>query len=355
MPAAHAHKSGLSEKGKQHMAHVSESKKALSTKKSGRDLTAPTIQAENEDESGDSEPGLESDSVNCSEILSGEGSESSGDDNLKRFANNSQALARSLAAEQASWTNMPENEHSDDPEIEPPSQAQPFKSQSRTHSQRSSTASSFSSIVLDELDLSDNQSIDFGQAIDVADERNLEFTINHDSGRRYVPTDSIAYRSKHAGQSSYNSKGITSDVQKSMQSRQGAKSSANKKSKRDIHRWEAEEPVWRDNVAVKVKVEDGLGDKSQLLMDIDGTIDLTTADTDDERFDDIEIVWPEKGGILSLNSQKPRMQDVLRAGISKVLIDICFDHAFPESLKQKFVGNALIDCAEALGYKDIKK
>ncbi|KAI0960714.1 hypothetical protein AcV7_000018 [Taiwanofungus camphoratus] len=117
----------------------------------------------------------------------------------------------------------------------------------------------------------------------------------------------------------------------------------------------AEEPVWRDNVAVKVKVEDGLGDKSQLLTDIDGTIDFTTADTDDERFDDIEIVWPEKGGILSLNSQKPHVQDVLRAGISKVLIDICFNHAFPESLKQKFMGNALIDCAEALGYKDIKK
>ncbi|KAI0941787.1 hypothetical protein AcW1_003584 [Taiwanofungus camphoratus] len=167
-----------------------------------------------------------------------------------------------------------------------------------------------------------------------------------------------------------------------MQSRQGAKSSANKKSKRDIHCREAEEPVWRDNVAVKVKVEDGLGDKSQLvsplslitnfistfscsshancwtscqLTDIDGTIDFTTADTDDERFDDIEIVWPEKGGILSLNSQKPHVQDVLRAGISKVLIDICFNHAFPESLKQKFMGNALIDCAEALGYKDIKK
>lgn len=91
-------------------------------------------------------------------------------------------------------------------------------------------------------------------------------------------------------------------------------------------------------------------------MDGMNTINLTSADDSggEQEDRDTEIVWPVKGGILSLNSQKPRVQNMLHSAISKILIDVHFEHAFPEALKHNNVGNALIDCADALSYQDIK-
>lgn len=81
-------------------------------------------------------------------------------------------------------------------------------------------------------------------------------------------------------------------------------------------------------------------------------IDLTT---DDNVITNTDIVYPKKDGNLLLMQQPARVQEVCCAAISKILIDICFTHAFPDSLKMTFVRAALIECANALQYTDIEK
>ncbi|KAI0922364.1 hypothetical protein AcV7_005915 [Taiwanofungus camphoratus] len=122
-----------------------------------------------------------------------------------------------------------------------------------------------------------------------------------------------------------------------------------------------EEPVWRDTT----KQEDSSsqvihkhqrehagqrGLREMLHKRPSTPIDLTVNDDDN----DIEVIYPDRNGPLSLTAQRQRVQKVLCTAIDKILAFICFNHAFPESLAlQSFTKTALMDCAHSLGFEDI--
>ncbi|KAI0944927.1 hypothetical protein AcV7_001598 [Taiwanofungus camphoratus] len=128
-----------------------------------------------------------------------------------------------------------------------------------------------------------------------------------------------------------------------------------------------EEPMWKvedDSEVQDIKPNqhsttarraEGKRNKVQVMVKLkcsNTPIDLTT---DDNVITNTDIVYPKKDGNLLLMQQPARVQEVCCAAISKILIDICFTHAFPDSLKMTFVRAVLIECANALQYTDIEK
>lgn len=62
----------------------------------------------------------------------------------------------------------------------------------------------------------------------------------------------------------------------------------------------------------------------------------------------IDIVYPTKGGDISLKSQRPLVRRALSAAIVKVKLDILFDNAYPLALKTDGACTALLACARRL-------
>lgn len=69
------------------------------------------------------------------------------------------------------------------------------------------------------------------------------------------------------------------------------------------------------------------------------------AELSDGEDDDIEIVYPSKGGDILLKSQRPLVRRALSAAIVKVKLDILFDNAYPPALKTDGACTALLACA----------
>ncbi|CDO75133.1 hypothetical protein BN946_scf185010.g58 [Trametes cinnabarina] len=69
----------------------------------------------------------------------------------------------------------------------------------------------------------------------------------------------------------------------------------------------------------------------------------------------IEIVWPSRGGKVSLKAQRPRVRAVARDAIGEILASICLKNASPEGPEKQnhFAKHALIASAGKLGFSDI--
>ena len=72
------------------------------------------------------------------------------------------------------------------------------------------------------------------------------------------------------------------------------------------------------------------------------------AEISENEDNDIEIVYPTKGGDISLKSQQPLVRRALSAAIVKVKLDILFDNAYPLALKTDGACTALLACARRL-------
>lgn len=92
----------------------------------------------------------------------------------------------------------------------------------------------------------------------------------------------------------------------------------------------------------------------KLELEDHGPIDLTSDDPALPDDDSIELVPSTRGGDLNLTKQCPRVANVLRAGITKALIDMIFVDAFPDALRDDVVANTLLECTEALNDQAIR-
>ncbi|KAI0351067.1 hypothetical protein OH77DRAFT_1430299 [Trametes cingulata] len=69
----------------------------------------------------------------------------------------------------------------------------------------------------------------------------------------------------------------------------------------------------------------------------------------------IDIVWPERGGKISLKAQHPRVRAVAKKAIKEILASLCLTNAFPEGPEKhgRFARSALAASAEKLNHQDI--
>ncbi|EED85125.1 predicted protein [Postia placenta Mad-698-R] len=123
---------------------------------------------------------------------------------------------------------------------------------------------------------------------------------------------------------------------------------------------------WHKHLAIEEPTGKDTGDegaKSVTLLEPDDSDSDDMNDKNDKPVDNVEddaeninIVPPVNGNTLQLNNQHTRIQDVVHAAIKKVLIDICFDDAFPDVLMQsKHAQLTLVKCAQTLEYEDIQQ
>ena len=75
-----------------------------------------------------------------------------------------------------------------------------------------------------------------------------------------------------------------------------------------------------------------------------------SSDGEDNGDDSIDLVYPAKGGKLSLRAQHPRVRRVTREAIRRCLTDICIKNAFPDGMDKynEIARRALVKSAENL-------
>ncbi|KAI0703143.1 hypothetical protein C8Q76DRAFT_801989 [Earliella scabrosa] len=110
-----------------------------------------------------------------------------------------------------------------------------------------------------------------------------------------------------------------------------------------------EEPHWKDvnnaeinHAKARRKDTDKKSDKAAWKLK------PKAADGEDNGDDSIDLVYPAKGGKLSLRAQHPRVRRVTRAAIRRCLTDICIKNAFPDGMDKynEIARRALVKSAE---------
>ncbi|KAI0949315.1 hypothetical protein AcW1_008967 [Taiwanofungus camphoratus] len=324
--------------------------------------------AYNEAHSGEKEEDEEDEqfmpSSGGSEACSNEGDQSNSDDDaLEHLMDNPAALKNTFDSEQASWVEGYESEDEDILDQLPP-----------VSRARKTSTTSISSLEMGTFDLSD--SVDA-----LVTEHELTSTLNkppqHNRSEHYVRcvsgvqtpaskqvTKGLQSPTQPVQTSSDDKRTVSSSRSQTLKTQKTNHTISNKSWVHQTHRGNhqlIEEPVWRDTT----KQEDSSsqvihkhqrehagqrGLREMLHKRPSTPIDLTVNDDDN----DIEVIYPDRNGPLSLTAQRQRVQKVLRTAIDKILAFICFNHAFPESLAlQSFTKTALMDCAHSLGFEDI--
>ncbi|KAH9950672.1 hypothetical protein B0H21DRAFT_888907 [Amylocystis lapponica] len=341
----------------------------------------PVAECEEEPHESDGEdnPNLsDTSSIGEHETRIAEQSESE-DEALEKIADDDGALVNAFAAERPSWV-----EDADTDPVNPNRKQDSFsvvRSRTTSMSSLSSGATSVPPSSQNDSDGSDFEVAQLPGTGDMSDvDSETEITVPYHqvvltSQRSQRPTALVPNSRKNSAYVSKTS-AVPNNVTTTTKKKPAGTVSQLKVSRPRKTKWTGlhtmEEALWDDNddhksdvmpkrgpnhgnsvvqgkkrIKAEVKAED-LGPQYANASNTQAVIDLT---------EDIEIVYPEKGGDVLLLSQQARLQEVIHAAIQQALYNVCFKDAFPEGLTKQttYARQALVDSARTLGYEDIEQ